>query len=299
MKNRFRAGYDLSVLESKKNVAVRDITLTDGIFDANIDLSQPGQIRVALWQEWRTMLEDLRRLGPVWRMARNSHAVLAIYGDYPELAFASDKAAHAGNGESAAFYHFQAWRQATAFASDCCCGPIHGLEIENRHGDCFHRICLTKNGEVERFVEWTQVHQATGLETPDDFSSGSDRRSQPVPPGTLEVGSHLLRTVLITAAQREIPLVAGVVSEGLAQTERINVERATENQGWLVLSGEHRSLYVETEPNGQLWLEPRSLEGEPIWSLSLVHPEGRCRLRLQTVVDHRLAWNRLVQEILQ
>jgi putative heme degradation protein len=278
--------------------------LTEGIFDANVDTTMPGSIRVALWREWRAMLDDLRGVGPLWSIVRNGHCVLAVYGDYPQLTFSSDQqVAKACDCESSLSCYLSAWRQAVAFDSGCCFGRTYGLEIENAFGEIFHRVCLAKNADLAPFMEWTQMHQATGLETEEAIEgittheqenfwplSGASR------PGTLEVSPNLLRTVLITAAQREIPLIAAVATEGISQVSRIEVLRASEANGWLALSGNQRCLYVESEPRGSLLLEPASSEGEVIWRLSLLDPDGHSLMRVQPAVDGRAAWSHLIWE---
>ena len=115
-------------------------------------------------------------------------------------------------------------------------------------------------------------------------------------PGTLEVPVDRLRLVLLHAAQREIPLVTAVASEGTIQAARIDITRASETNGWLLLSGKQRSLYVESEPTGSLLLEPATIEGESAWKLSLVDAEDRRLLHVQSSVDGRAAWNQLIRE---
>ena len=275
--------------------------LSEGVFDFNIDVETPGSLRIALWNEWRSMLENLGAVGPVWRIVRNEHCVLAIHGTYPELAFSSDQlAANAHEEDSSLTCHFSKWRQAVAFDSGCCCGRVYGVEIENASGEVFQRICLAKEADLAPFVEWIQTHQATGLEI--DEPVGDANQAHPLVtaprPDALQVSPRVLRTILITAAQREIPLEVSVMTEGMSQTTRIDVLRASEAHGWLVLSGNRRSLYVATEPSGTLVMEPRSVEGEMVWTLSLLHPEGRRLMHLRSSIDGQSAWNRLVRELL-
>ncbi len=136
---------------------------TDVIFDFNNDTSIPGGVSVAFWSEWQAMLEDLRKVGPVWRLLRASHCALAVQGDYPGLTYSADGlAAKAANEDGAMICHFKNWRNAIAFDSSCCCGRKYGVEIKNDRGEVFHRICLSRGTDVASFVEWVQVHQATG-----------------------------------------------------------------------------------------------------------------------------------------
>ncbi len=250
------------------------------------------------------MLDDLRGMGSVWSIVRNGHCVLAVQGEYPKLIFSSDQqAANACNGESSLRCDLPAWRQAVAFDSGCCCGRTYGLEIENAWGEVFHRVCLAKGVDLAPFVEWTQMHQAIGLET-DETIEGSTIHEQEnfwtlsaaSRPGTLEIAPQLLRSVLITAAQREIPLIAGVATEGISQASRIDIVRASEANGWLVLSGNQRCLYVESEPRGSLLLEPASSEGESIWRLALLDPDGHRLMRVQPAADGRSSWGHLIWE---
>ena len=91
--------------------------VTEGILDANVDASKPGSVRVALWHEWQGMLSDLRAVGPVWSMVRNSHGILAVEDEYPALTFSRDQqAAHAGHLASSLTCHFRAWHRAGRFA---------------------------------------------------------------------------------------------------------------------------------------------------------------------------------------
>jgi hypothetical protein len=296
---RFQRRPDLRVLPSDGS---HPALLTEGICDANIDAANPGDIRVALWREWQAMLADLTGVGPVWSIVRNAHATLAVFGDYPRLTFAADQqTALARRGESALTCHFRAWQRAEAFDSGCRCGRLYGLEIANGLGEPFHRVCLAKGTALDPFIEWTQMHQATGLEEDDDDVPPIDRgRFHPQSfrriPGTLEVPLHRLRTVLIHAAQREISLVAGVVSEGLTQTTRLDVVRASEAHGQLILNARARSLYIESQPTGSLLAEPATLEGEPIWRLLLINGDEHCLLHLQSGIDGRAAWNQLIRE---
>jgi hypothetical protein len=289
---------DLGPLQSHRSTP--DLR-TEAIFDSNIDAATPGSVRIALWHEWQPLLNELGDVGPVWSIVRNPHCTLAVQGPYPKLTFASDlQTAMARRNDNSLACHFRAWRRAVAFDSACCCGKLYGVEIENRQGQVFHRVCLAKGTLLQPFIEWTQMHQATGLEEDDDALPIDQGRFHPQSfrrlPGTLEVPLHRLRTVLIHAAQREIPLTAAVASEGITQTARLDVLRAGEAQGQLVLSGNHRSLYVDTEPAGSLLVEPTALEGEPIWRLSLVDPDNHRLLHLQPGLDGRPAWNQLIRE---
>jgi len=252
------------------------------------------------------MLGDLRSLGPVWSIVRNRHCVLAMQGVYPELTFSTDqKSAGVCNGDRSLMYYLPAWKQAVAFDCHCPCGRTYGLEFENTDGEVFHRICLAKGTDLRGFAEWIQMHQATGLEEGEIDGERDAEELSPYlppfkasfPPGTLQFSAELLRTVIITTAQREIPLIASVANEGISQTMRLEVHRASEAHGWLALSGKDRSLYVESMPQGALHLEPGNIEGEPLWRLSLTDPRGHRLMRLQSGVDGREEWNQLIREI--
>ncbi len=276
--------------------------LSEGILDANVDRTEPNMIRVALWREWQGMLADLRNLGPVWSIVRNYQCVLAASGDYPELAFSSDHlAAHGREADTTLTCHFPAWRRAAAFESGCCCGRLYGVEITNEQEQAIHRICLARDDALDSFIEWTRMHQATGLEDePEIVGHADEEHLHPQffarHPGTLEVPADRLRTTLIHAAQREIPLIASVASEGATQTTRLDITQASESRGWLILSGPGRSLYVDAAPAGTLLVEPSSTDGEPNLRLSLVDPNDHRLLHLRGVADDRPAWNQLIRE---
>ena len=295
---RFHRRADLRAIPSQQHTPT---LLTEGICDANVDAENPGDIRVNLWREWQAMLGDLTTVGSVWSIVRNSYATLAVLGAYPELTFARDnQSALARSGDNALACHFRAWHRAEAFDSGCRCGRLYGLEIANGLGEPFHRICLAKGTALDPFIEWTQLHQATGLEDDDEpvptdhgrFHPQAFRRIQ----GTLEVPIERLRNVLVRAAQREIPLVAGVASEGVTQAARLDIGRASETHGQLVLVAPQASLYVDSEPAGTLLAEPATLEGEPVWRLTLIDANEHRLLHLQSTVDSRTAWNQLIRE---
>jgi len=252
------------------------------------------------------MLEDLRKVGPMWSIVRNSQCVLAVQSVYPQLTFSTDQqSAGACDSDRSLTYYLPVWKRAVAFDCDCHCGRTHGLEIENIDGEVFHRICLAKGTDLTHFADWIRMHQATGLEADEIAETLEFEESSPYmppvrvefAPGTLQVSSELLRTVLITAAQREIQLIASAANEGISQTARIDILRASEAHGWLVLSGKDRSLYVESAPSGSLYLEPGNLEGEQLWRLSLTDEQGNRTMRLQAGVDGRTAWNQLIREV--
>jgi putative heme degradation protein len=300
-RHRFSCVASLGLSDSRTKTRTPRL-ITEGILDANVDASTPGSVRVALWHEWQGMLSDLRAVGPVWSMVRNSHSILAVEEEYPALTFSTDQqAAHARHASASLTCHFRAWHRAAAFESGCCCGRIYGFEIHNDLGKTVHRVCLAEGASLEGFIEWTQMHQATGLEedcTPalavDEgrFHPQAFRRH----PGALEVPVDRLRTALIHAAQREIPLVAGVTSEGATQTARLEIQKASEAHGWLVLSGPGRSFYVNAEPTGTLLAEPASHDGETHWQLSLIDGNDHRLLHVCGTADDCPAWNQLVRE---
>ena len=299
MRNRLHSRYGYTTTDTDSDL------LLEGVFDSNIDRETPGAVRIALWREWSPMLEDLRGIGPVWSVVRNGHCVLSVHGDYPKLALTSDQQSGSALGEKSSLNcHFRAWRQAIAFDSRCCCGRVCGLDIENWDGLVFHRICLSPGSNPAPFAEWIQTHQATGLEEDglDDERVPLDRgrfhpQSFAPVPGTLQALPQTLRPLLIKAAEREIPLAAGVLSEGVTQTSLLEIERASEAQGWLVLAAPRSSLYVESEPRGSLHVEPVTIEGERSWRLSLVAAEGVRVLSLQPGVEGRESWNQLVTDV--
>ena len=82
---------------------------------------------------------------------------------------------------------------------------------------------------MTQFGDWIRMHQATGVEA-DEIAEAFDtpEQSSYLPPiqaefasGTLQFSPELLRTVLITAAQREIQLIASAANEGISQTARM------------------------------------------------------------------------------
>jgi putative heme degradation protein len=142
------------------------------VLASNIDTATPGSVRIALWREWRAMLEDLHAVGPMWSIVRNSQCVLAVQSVYPKLTFSADQlSAGACDGDRSLTYYLPAWKQAVAFDCDCHCGRTHGLEIENMAGEVFHRICLAKGTDLTQFGDWIRMHQATGLEA-DEIAGG-------------------------------------------------------------------------------------------------------------------------------
>jgi putative heme degradation protein len=297
MKNRFRWHDDLG-LGTKKSLPARESLLTEGIFAANIDGGTPGSIRVALWREWPAMLDDLRGVGPVWSIVRNHHCVLAVEDIIPKISVSSNGNWGWGSRHDHRIRcHFPSWRKAVAFDSGCRCGKTYGLETENMAGEIFHRVCMPTGNDLYAFAEWVQVHQATGLETEDE-----EQESMPMPAlskishGRMRLSPLFLRIILITAAERGIPFLVEVNGKGMSQAARIAPSKAEETQGWLILSGDKRSLYVASEPYGSLLLDQAIINGEAAWSLSLVDPWGEHLLSLKPEPANRAAWNQLVQQ---
>jgi hypothetical protein len=75
-------------IQSQKSDHAGESPLAHGIFDFNIDVEMPGNLRIALWNQWWPMLEDLRTVGPVWSIGRNPHCVLAVqmfFRSWPSL----------------------------------------------------------------------------------------------------------------------------------------------------------------------------------------------------------------------
>ncbi len=175
--------------------------LTEGVFSSNIDDTLPGIVRVALGNDWRTLLDDLRKVGPVWSMVRNGHALLAVQGEYPELRFSIDQgAAGTFREDQSLICYFRDWHRASALETSCCCGKIYGVEIEDRSGVVLHKICLAKGTDIALFMQWTQAHQATGLELPSTITGENSLENEFFSPGVPVVGCARSPSALV--AQR-------------------------------------------------------------------------------------------------
>lgn len=266
-------------------------------------VAAPGTVRIALRPRWEALFADLAApgFGSVWRITRNRHASLGLRspGGHPPLRFSpGGLLAVDAAGTIAAEFPFwhRAWGVETEGGSQG--GDLHAAEFEDDRGDVFHKICLSGGACPAPFATWVRAHRDDAANDPDPRPRRVPIAVPPAPalPGALHLPGSLLRETLLAASQADIVVHAVIHTEGLRQAGAFRPLHVTESNGWLRLLGADAALFVEAEPSGLLRVEPRPVEGETGWRVTLVHPDGRRWLELASGPDDRAAWNQIMSE---
>ena len=260
--------------------------LTDSIFAANALLHavEPENVTlhetkavVTLGPHWNAVFEDISAFGPVLSIARNTHAVLGRIGPYPKVFCAT--CGHCGAAaDGTREYAFSGWDRGQVVIEAKPDGWLYALEFLDAWDDTLHKICLTKESDLEVFHEWVERNQAEpGLRSGPPPRGGCEESNtgKPVP------GGELLRTGALQAvfehlieAHQPVQVVVGNAS--FVQGADLLPRELRASGQWIFVGSQTSGLHLRTDRLAEVCLQRMQ------WQENISHlvvkafePEGR------------------------
>jgi len=238
---------------------------------ANLRETAAGEIRVALGTNWAAMLTDLRRVGPVLSITRNSHAVIGR------------EAQRFQPGTADFDFEFGFWHHARAVHGRKEGRNTFAIEWFDAAGEIHHKTCLTPQSDLAEFADWVNQYQALGEETPREPAV----LPRPVDHLTAELADgQLIHRGSVDYVLRE------AISQG--QSLRVIIGNNASVQGhsftpvglrisdqWCFIQGDHVGIHLRTRNLAEVLLLATEFPTGRFASLKLYDPEARLVAAIQ------------------
>lgn len=273
----------------------RSSPLLANVAAENVSDGKNGEIRIALGKDWFAMLDDLRAVGSVLSITRNTHAVIGRGGLVPELDFSRDYTS-AGDRAGEFDFEFSYWQRAQAVHTRTENGNVYSIEWLDAQGCVHHKTCLTTEANLNRFVDWVTQYQNFDPEWED--SSAPTSSSQPAgrigmesePSLLIHRGSvdYLFREAI---SHSQAPrLVIG--NDASVQGHSFTPTQLRHSAEWCFLNGENLGIYLRTKNLAEVILIQSPSPDGAFLTLKLYEPEGRLVTVIAPPLDADLAeWN--------
>ncbi|HEY5792334.1 MAG TPA: ChuX/HutX family heme-like substrate-binding protein [Chthoniobacterales bacterium] len=260
--------------------------------EENLSHTAAGETRVALGRDWLPMLADLREVGPVLSITRNSHAILGREGPLPELE-RDREGASAGDAGGEFDFEFDHWGRARAVHAKTAHGHLYSVEWLDAHGAVHHKTCLTSAADPRQFAGWVACHQHSP-ERPAPPNPSARRGETSAEPGrAIHRGcvDYLLRE-MISLAQ---PVRVIVGNEASVQGHVFTPTLLRHSDEWCFVSGGQTGLHLRTRNLAEVLLLETATSAGTFAVLKLYEPEGRLAAVIAPPLDADFSqWNAFI-----
>jgi len=259
--------------------------LTAGILPENLRFPAEGGLGVALWDQWAAMLRELRGVGKLLVITRNEAAVIGHYRSYPDLAFCAGEERFAHGGGMAVDLGY--WHRAQAREERHPDGYAYSVEVVDARKNPLHKVCLTVESDLPRFLEWVQNHQAAVFLTPPLPVAGAEPASSP-----MADRGGAVRSLLHALMENELPVRVAVGNEGLSQSHAFVFQEMREMGEWVFCAEAEAGCHFRPAAVADLVLEMCGCGGAS-WLRALC-PQGRTLFILAPTLETDFSrWTRL------
>ena len=256
-----------------------------------------GRAIIGLWGDWNALLAEIPAFGKVLAISRNSHAVLGLISEYPEV----DSVPCGPCGcavDGSLEFDFTAWARAVAVVEARGSGWLYAVEFSDSSGEVIHKICLTEESDFEAFRCWVELNQTLAGLPP---GCGNSRRSSWLENSLMlaAAGAELLqhealRVFFQMAAAERSAFRAIVGNDGAVQTVQISPRIFRRNGQWIFAGERTSGIHVRIERLAEVFLQN---VGEFL-AVKACDPEGRlvCAVAPPRHADCR-KWNATLREL--
>lgn len=233
---------------------------------ANLSESPNGEIRAALGRNWAAMLADLRRVGPLLAITRNSHAVIGR----EQTCFDADSA---GDFD----FEFGFWSHARAVHQQSNGRNGFAVEWFDANHEIHHKTCLMPQANLSAFAEWVNRHQAGSAAPPlrsADLPRPVDHLTRELADAQL-IHRGCVDFLLREAIARNQALRVIVGNDASVQGHTFTPRSLRYSDQWCFVQGERIGIHLRTQNLAEVLLLATDFSEGRFAALKLYDPEAR------------------------
>ena len=232
-----------------------------------------GRALIPLLPRWAVLFRGVRTFGRVVYVCVNRGATLGHLGPYPEIW--STPCGQSGWDEDRGLkFFFSGWARGFVTVEQQVADWLYAVEFQNFHGEVIHKVLLTPESNLDAFLWWLKINQASNClsgSAPEKRSFDRVRAPFDVPPAS-QLSVDILRDLLRTMIETETRIRISVENDGLKQSLSITSSRLREDRSSIYFGDEETGLQLRLDQLSGIALH--RLANPSTWRVQVCRPGG-------------------------
>jgi putative heme degradation protein len=217
----------------------------------------------------------VRTFGRVVYFCVNRGATLVHRGPYPEI-WTTPCGQSGWDGDRGLKFFFPGWARGFVTVEQRETGWLYAVEFQDFHGEVIHKIFLTPESNLEAFLWWLKINQASNCLSGSAREKRSfDRIDGPVPfdvRRASQLSTDTLREVLRAMIEAETQVRMSVENDGLMQSLSITSSRLREDRFSIYFGDEETGLQLRLDQLADIALHRSANPSK--WRVQVCRPGG-------------------------
>ena len=234
-----------------------------------------GRALIPLLPRWAVLFRGVRTFGRVVYVCVNRGATLGHLGPYPEIW--STPCGQSGWDEDRGLkFFFSGWARGFVTVEQQVAGWLYAVEFQDFHGEVIHKVLLTPESNLDAFLWWLKINQASNcLSGSAPEKRSFDRVAGRAPfdvPRASQLSVDILRDLLRTMIETETRIRISVENDGLKQSLSITSSRLREDRSSIYFGDEETGLQLRLDQLSGIALHRSA--NPSTWRVQVCRPGG-------------------------
>ena len=209
-----------------------------------------GRALIPLLPRWAVLFRGVRTFGRVVYVCVNRGVTLGHLGPYPEI-WSTPCGQSGWDDDRGLKFLFPGWARGFVTVEQREAGWLYAVEFQDFHGEVIHKIFLTSESNLEAFLWWLKINQASKClsgSTPE--KRPFDRIDGPAPfevRRASQLSTDTLRDLFRAMIETETQVRISVENDGLMQSLSIASRRLREDRFSIYFGDEKTGLQLRLD----------------------------------------------------
>ena len=234
-----------------------------------------GRALIPLLPRWAVLFRGVRTFGRVVYVCVNRGATLGHVGPYPEI-WSTPCGQGGWDDDRGLRFFFSGWAHGFVTVEQQEAGWLYAVEFQDFHGEVIHKVLLTFESNLDAFLWWLKINQASNCLS----GSAPEKRSFDRVTGRArfdvrrasQLSADILRDLLRTMIETETRVRISVENDGLKQSVSITSSRLREDRSSIYFGDEETGLQLRLDQLSGIALHRSA--NPSIWRIQVCRPGG-------------------------
>ena len=234
-----------------------------------------GRALIPLLPRWAVLFRGVRTFGRVVYVCVNRGVTLGHLGPYPEI-WSTPCGQSGWDDDRGLKFLFPGWARGFVTVEQREAGWLYAVEFQDFHGEVIHKIFLTSESNLEAFLWWLKINQASKClsgSTPE--KRPFDRIDGPAPfevRRASQLSTDTLRDLFRAMIETETQVRISVENDGLMQSLSITSSRLREDRFSIYFGDEETGLQLRLDQLADIALHRSANPSK--WRVQVCRPGG-------------------------
>ena len=233
-----------------------------------------GRGLIPLLPRWAVLFRGVRTFGRVVYVCVNRGATLGHVGPYPEI-WSTPCGQGGWDDDRGLRFFFSGWAHGFVTVEQQEAGWLYAVEFQDFHGEVIHKVLLTSESNLDAFLWWLKINQASNCLS----GSAPEKRSFDRVTGprfdvrrASQLSADILCDLLRTMIETETRVRISVENDGLKQSLSITSSRLREDRSSIYFGDEETGLQLRLDQHSGIALHRSA--NPSTWRVQVCRPGG-------------------------